>query len=242
MVFATGSWGPLFYVNFVWITSYQVDMVNPSLKHAQVTTMITLLILSVASPLMGQYVDRGATTRDGKGFYEYVSITLVRSYSAVAVLAVPAYLAMASGDPTLAFFGQLLLVPPAATAGAVTGALIASSFSISRRYVSCALTYNIGQCLFSSSALVVVTAMAQDWDTWTPGIYISALAGMCALSTYLSRDAVQQACEQSTTTEEALADALRNTFSDRATLAQATAAEPTENPMTADSAVGEDTP
>jgi MHS family proline/betaine transporter-like MFS transporter len=207
MMLATGAWGPVFYVCFIWMTAYQHDIVDPNLKDARATTLVMLLLLAVLTPYAGGWVDRQVA--GSKDMHRALSTWLLRAWAVLAVVSMPAFLLISRGDVFLTLLGQLMLVPSVAVAGSVTGALLASSFSISSRYVSTGITYNLGQCLFSSSSLVVVTAMAQDWATWTPGLYVSLVALTSAVALYAFQSYVADCRDANATAEEVRADQVK---------------------------------
>jgi len=174
LIVAAGAWGPCFYVTFIWMPTYEKDILDPGVNEARIIAIFALLVLSICTPWVGSIADRVLSRSEN--FEITLQNLLFYAYTGLVFVSIPSFLVASMGGVACYVAAVLMAIPFMALAGCTTGAFVASQFPVDSRYLSTSLSYNLGQCVFSSSALFVVTYMAQSWATWTPGVFVAAVA------------------------------------------------------------------
>jgi len=102
--------------------------------------------------------------------------------AAMAVIAVPAFLMIVSGQLWLVIAGQLLYVLPLAFYSAGSSTVFVEIFQTRTRFTSAAVSYNVGYALLGGTAPIIGTWLVQSTGSAvSPGIYLAVYAAAVAL-------------------------------------------------------------
>jgi len=168
--------GSGYYVLFTFMPTFlKGDGIGFSIGTALVVTASSLVAICIAIPLMGALSDRIGRKR-----------VIAGAAIAMAIVAVPSYALIATGQLGLAILGACIMAVVFAGHTAVIHILIVELFPTRIRYSAYGLGYNISSALFGGTAPLLMTwLIGITGNVYMPAIYavITALGTLVAVLT-----------------------------------------------------------
>ena len=172
--------GSGYYVLFSYMPTFlKGKQLNFTIGEALLVTACSLVVICIAIPFMGALSDRVGRKR-----------VIAGAAIAMAVLGIPSYALIATGNMGLAILGASIMAVVFAGHTAVIHILIVELFPTRVRYSAYGLGYNISSALFGGTAPLLMTwLIAETNNIYMPAFYavITALGTLAAVSTVKDR-------------------------------------------------------
>ncbi|MFD1213210.1 MFS transporter [Arthrobacter sp. GCM10027362] len=172
--------GSGYYVLFSYMPTFlKGERLNFSIGEALLVTACSLVVICVAIPFMGALSDRLGRKK-----------VIAGSALAMALVGIPAYALIATGNMGLAILGASIMAIVFAGHTAVIHILIVELFPTRVRYSAYGLGYNISSALFGGTAPLLMTwLISTTGNIYMPAFYavITALGTLAAVSTVKDR-------------------------------------------------------
>jgi len=172
--------GSGYYVLFSYMPTFlKGKQLNFTISEALLVTACSLVVICIAIPFMGALSDRIGRKK-----------VIAGSAIAMAVLGIPSYALIATGNMALAILGACIMAIVFAGHTAVIHILIVELFPTRVRYSAYGLGYNISSALFGGTAPLLMTwLISSTGNIYMPAFYavITALGTLAAVSTVKDR-------------------------------------------------------
>ena len=172
--------GSGYYVLFSYMPTFlKGKQLNFTIGEALLVTACSLVVICIAIPFMGALSDRVGRKK-----------VIAGSAIAMAILGIPAYALIATGEMALAILGASIMAVVFAGHTAVIHILIVELFPTRVRYSAYGLGYNISSALFGGTAPLLMTwLISSTGNIYMPAFYavITALGTLAAVSTVKDR-------------------------------------------------------
>ncbi|WP_337060655.1 MFS transporter [Kineococcus sp. G2] len=172
--------GSGYYVLFSYMPTFlKGDRIGFSIGTALIVTASSLVAICIAIPIMGALSDRIGRKK-----------VIAGAAVAMAIVAVPAYALIATGQVLLAVLGACTMAVVFAGHTAVIHILIVELFPTRIRYSAYGLGYNISSALFGGTAPLLMTwLIGTTGNVYMPAFYavVTALGTLAAVSTVKDR-------------------------------------------------------
>jgi MFS transporter, MHS family, proline/betaine transporter len=171
--------GSGYYVLFSYMPTFlKSKQIGFSTGTALLVTAVSLVVISIAIPIMGRLSDRVGRKR-----------VIAGSAIAMAVAGIPCYALIVTGNIGLAILGACLMAFIFAGHTAVIHILIVELFPTRVRYSAYGLGYNISAALFGGTAPLLMTLLIPHFGIYVPAYYavLTALGTLAAVSTVKDR-------------------------------------------------------
>ena len=100
----------------------------------------------------------------------------------LAILVIPAFLLITSGNVWVALLGQLVYILPLLVFGAGSATIFVEIFQTKTRFTSAAVSYNVGYALLGGTAPLVGTWLVETTGSAiSPGVYLAIYAAIVFL-------------------------------------------------------------
>ncbi|MEM7442011.1 MAG: MFS transporter [Pseudomonadota bacterium] len=168
-----GFMGALFYVTFVYLTTYLTEVVGTGRSAVLEINTVAMIVLVIVMPLFGLLSDRIGRKP-----------VIIGSAVGTLVLSYPLFLLLHSGNVGLEVVGDLgLAVLMGASLGPMP-ALMAELYPKEIRYSATAFSYNLPVAIFGGTAPLIATFLvAETGNDYSPAFYLIVMAviGLAAL-------------------------------------------------------------
>lgn len=172
--------GSGYYVLFSYMPTFlKGKAINFSISEALLVTACSLVVICIAIPFMGALSDRVGRKN-----------VIAGSAIAMAVVGIPCYWLIATGNMGLAVLGASIMAVVFAGHTAVIHILIVELFPTRVRYSAYGLGYNISSALFGGTAPLLMTwLISSTGNIYMPAFYavLTALGTLAAVSTVKDR-------------------------------------------------------
>ena len=171
--------GSGYYVLFSYMPTFlKSQQIGFDTGTALLVTAASLVVISIAIPIMGKLSDRVGRKR-----------VIAGAAIAMAIAGVPCYALIVTGNVALAILGACLMAFIFAGHTAVIHILIVELFPTRVRYSAYGLGYNISSALFGGTAPLLMTLLIPQFGIYVPAWYavITALGTLAAVSTVKDR-------------------------------------------------------
>lgn len=172
--------GSGYYVLFSYMPTFlKGKAINFSISEALLVTACSLIVICIAIPFMGALSDRVGRKN-----------VIAGSAIAMAIVGIPCYWLIATGNMGLAILGACIMAIVFAGHTAVIHILIVELFPTRVRYSAYGLGYNISSALFGGTAPLLMTwLISGTGNIYMPAFYavITALGTLAAVSTVKDR-------------------------------------------------------
>jgi len=172
--------GAGYYVLFSYMPTFlKSKAINFSIGDALLVTACSLVAVCIAIPFMGSLSDRVGRKK-----------VIAWSAVAMAVLGVPCYALITTGDMGLAILGASLMAVVFAGHTAVIHILMVELFPTRIRYSAYGLGYNVSAALFGGTAPLLMTwLISTTGNIYMPAFYavLTAVGTLIAVSTVTDR-------------------------------------------------------
>ncbi|MEU9155909.1 MFS transporter [Streptomyces sp. NPDC048417] len=166
--------GSGYYVLFSYMPTFMSSELHFSKVQGLLVTASSLVAISIAIPYMGRLSDRVGRKK-----------VLAGAAIAMAVVAIPCYLLIGTGNVPLAVLGACVMAVVFAGHTGVIHILLVELFPTRVRYSAYGLGYNISSALFGGTAPLLMTwLIAETGDVNMPAFYavVTALGTLVAVS------------------------------------------------------------
>lgn len=157
-------------MGFYFLTGYFVAYVQTasdlSRDQSLMINAAAMLLYTIVLPFMGHFGDKlGRRTM------------LIWGAVAIALLAIPSFMLVTSGNLGIALIGQLIFVICICVYGGGCYTFFVEVFSTRTRFTSAAVSYNVGYAIFGGTAPFIGTWLV-DSTGWavSPGVYVTVMA------------------------------------------------------------------
>ncbi|MFI5085176.1 MAG: MFS transporter [Actinomycetales bacterium] len=172
--------GSGYYVLFSYMPTFlKGKQLNFTISNALIVTACSLVAICIAIPFMGALSDRIGRKK-----------VIAASAIAMAIVGIPAYALIATGNMGLAILGACIMAVVFAGHTAVIHILIVELFPTRVRYSAYGLGYNISSAVFGGTAPLLLTwLISLTGNIYMPAFYavITALGTLIAVSTVKDR-------------------------------------------------------
>jgi len=171
--------GSGYYVLFSYMPTFlKSQQIGFDTGTALLVTAASLVVISIAIPIMGKLSDRVGRKR-----------VIAGAAIAMAIAGVPCYALIVTGNLALAILGACLMALIFAGHTAVIHILIVELFPTRVRYSAYGLGYNISSALFGGTAPLLMTLLIPQFGIYVPAWYavLTALGTLAAVSTVKDR-------------------------------------------------------
>jgi len=171
--------GSGYYVLFSYMPTFlKSQQIGFDTGTALLVTAASLVVISIAIPIMGKLSDRVGRKR-----------VIAGAAIAMAIAGVPCYALIVTGNLALAILGACLMAFIFAGHTAVIHILIVELFPTRVRYSAYGLGYNISSALFGGTAPLLMTLLIPQFGIYVPAWYavLTALGTLAAVSTVKDR-------------------------------------------------------
>lgn len=172
--------GSGYYVLFSFMPTFlKGKQLNFSISEALLVTACSLVAICIAIPIMGSLSDRIGRKK-----------VIAGSAIAMAIVGIPSYALIATGQMGLAILGACIMAVAFAGHTAVIHILIVELFPTRVRYSAYGLGYNVSSALFGGTAPLLMTwLISSTGNIYMPAFYavITALGTLLAVSTVKDR-------------------------------------------------------
>jgi len=172
--------GSGYYVLFSYMPTFlKGKNLNFSIGQALLITACSLVVICIAIPFMGALSDRVGRKK-----------VIAGSAIAMAVVGIPAYALIATGEMGLAILGACIMAVVFAGHTAVIHILLIELFPTRVRYSAYGLGYNLSSAVFGGTAPLLMTwLISSTGNIYMPAFYavITALGTLVAVSTVKDR-------------------------------------------------------
>jgi MHS family proline/betaine transporter-like MFS transporter len=172
--------GSGYYVLFSYMPTFlKGKQINFTIGEALIVTACSLVVICIAIPFMGALSDKVGRKK-----------VIAGSAIAMAIVGIPAYALIATGNIGLAILGASIMAVVFAGHTAVIHILIVELFPTRVRYSAYGLGYNISSALFGGTAPLLMTwLISSTGNIYMPAFYavITALGTLAAVSTVKDR-------------------------------------------------------
>lgn len=172
--------GSGYYVLFSYMPTFlKGKAINFSISEALLVTACSLVVICIAIPFMGALSDRVGRKN-----------VIAGSAIAMAVVGIPCYWLIATGNMGLAVLGASIMAVVFAGHTAVIHILIVELFPTRVRYSAYGLGYNISSALFGGTAPLLMTwLISSTGNIYMPAFYavLTALGTLAAVGTVKDR-------------------------------------------------------
>lgn len=172
--------GSGYYVLFSYMPTFlKGKQLNFGMGEALLVTACSLVVICIAIPVMGSLSDRIGRKKVIEG-----------SAIGMAVLGIPSYALIATGQMGLAILGACIMAAVFAGHTAVIHILIVELFPTRVRYSAYGLGYNVSSALFGGTAPLLMTwLISSTGNVYMPAFYavVTALGTLAAVSTVKDR-------------------------------------------------------
>ncbi|WP_125616004.1 MFS transporter [Specibacter cremeus] len=172
--------GSGYYVLFSYMPTFlKGKALHFSIGEALVVTACSLVVICFAIPVMGALSDRVGRKR-----------VIAGSAIAMAIIGIPAYGLIATGNMGLAILGACLMAVVFAGHTAVIHILLVELFPTRVRYSAYGLGYNVSSAVFGGTAPLLMTwLITSTGNIYMPAFYavVTALGTLIAVSTVKDR-------------------------------------------------------
>lgn len=172
--------GSGYYVLFSFMPTFlKGEQINFGVGEALLVTACSLVVICIAIPFMGSLSDRIGRKK-----------VIAGSAIAMAVVGIPSYALIATGEMGLAILGACIMAIAFSGHTAVIHILIVELFPTRVRYSAYGLGYNVSSALFGGTAPLLMTwLIASTGNIYMPAFYavITALGTLLAVSTVQDR-------------------------------------------------------
>ncbi len=166
VIFVLGLTAMGFYFLSGYFPAFVQTSGNLSRETSLLITAFSLSLYAILLPIGGYIGDRVGRKP-----------MLIAGSAALAVLAIPAFLLVTSGNVGLAMLGQALFVLPLTIYGGGCYTFFVEIFTTKTRFTSAAISYNVAYALFGGTAPLVGTALVGATALpYAPGIYVAVAA------------------------------------------------------------------
>lgn len=132
---------------------------------------IIMAVMSLATPLGGLLGDKIGRR----------PMLLIGSVG-IAILAIPSFMLITSGNVTTALLGQLVYILPLLFFSAGSATIFVEIFQTKTRFTSAAVSYNVGYALLGGTAPMIGTWLVESTGSVvSPGIYLAIYAAIVFL-------------------------------------------------------------
>lgn len=177
VVFIMGLTAMGFYFLSGYFISYVETVGGLSRNQALLLNGLAMLAYTLLLPLFGAVSDKVGRRP-----------MMIAGTITLAVLAVPAFLLVTSGDLWLALLGQLIFVLAMTIYGGGCYTFFVEVFDPKTRFTSAAFSYNLGYALLGGTAPFVGAALVDVTDVpFSPAYYVIAIALLVLLFIFLGR-------------------------------------------------------
>lgn len=177
VVFIMGLTAMGFYFLSGYFISYVETVGGLSRNQALLLNGLAMLAYTLLLPLFGAVSDKVGRRP-----------MMIAGTITLAVLAVPAFLLVTSGDLWLALLGQLIFVLAMTIYGGGCYTFFVEVFDPKTRFTSAAFSYNLGYALLGGTAPFVGAALVDATDVpFSPAYYVIAIALLVLLFIFLGR-------------------------------------------------------
>lgn len=156
-------------MGFYSVSGYFVPYVQTvghlSREASLVANGAAMLLYTIILPLFGRMGDRVGRRP-----------MLIAGAVAIAVLSIPSFMMVTSGNFALALLGQALFVVAICIYGGGCYTFFVEAFTTRTRFTSAAVSYNVGYAVFGGSVPFISTALQRTGVPWSPGAYIAIMA------------------------------------------------------------------
>ncbi|GAB3399047.1 MFS transporter [Amycolatopsis echigonensis] len=171
--------GAGYYVLFTYMPTFMSKILHFSSVQGLLVTAVALVSISIAIPFAGALSDRIGRKK-----------VIAGSAAAMAVLGVPCYLLIATGNVGLAILGASVMAVVFAGHTAIIHILLVELFPTRVRYSAYGLGYNVSSAVFGGTAPLLMTFLiGQTGNTTIPAFYVvlTALGTLIAVSRVIDR-------------------------------------------------------
>lgn len=172
--------GSGYYVLFSFMPTFlKGKQLNFSISEALLVTACSLVAICIAIPFMGSLSDRIGRKK-----------VIAGSAIAMAIVGIPSYALIATGQMGLAILGACIMAVAFAGHTAVIHILIVELFPTRVRYSAYGLGYNVSSALFGGTAPLLMTwLISSTGNIYMPAFYavLTALGTLLAVSTVKDR-------------------------------------------------------
>lgn len=172
--------GSGYYVLFSFMPTFlKGKQLNFSISEALLVTACSLVAICIAIPFMGSLSDRIGRKK-----------VIARSAIAMAIVGIPSYALIGTGQMGLAILGACIMAVAFAGHTAVIHILIVELFPTRVRYSAYGLGYNVSSALFGGTAPLLMTwLISSTGNIYMPAFYavLTALGTLLAVSTVKDR-------------------------------------------------------
>lgn len=159
-----------FYTFYVYLPTYLTTVSALSMGTALTLNTFCMALMALLIPLMGKLSDRVIPKR-----------LLTVGATALALVTVPLFSWLSSGQLTWIATAQVLITLCVATYMGPFFAVVATLFPVSGRYTGLSISYNLASALFGGTApLMAAVLMERSGSILAPGWYV-ALCAVCSL-------------------------------------------------------------
>ncbi|WP_287899899.1 MFS transporter [Arthrobacter sp.] len=168
-------------MGFYFLSAYFVSYVQTA---GHLTREQSLLVNASALALYAILLPFGGRLSDRFGRKPL----LIAGAAALAVLSVPSFALVTSGDTMLALLGQSLFVVALCVYGGGCYTFFVEIFTTRTRFTSAAVSYNVAYALFGGTAPFIGTALVgASGVPFMPGVYMAAAAAVVLLLLLFTR-------------------------------------------------------
>lgn len=175
-VFLLASWGPMYYLCFVWISYYLANIVTMTAGDPWTLNCCMLFFHITLMPIFGIIVDHFGLRLGNKMLaYKYaLQICAATSFT----MAFPAFYLLASNHLGLVLAGYFCFVAPLSLFGAAMPPFVINRFPVQLRVTGLGLSFNVAQATFTSSTTIICTLLVAH--STSPAYYVMSMAALTA--------------------------------------------------------------
>ncbi|WP_312179551.1 MFS transporter [Arthrobacter sp.] len=160
----------LMALSFYFLAGYFVSFLQTAggLSRAQSLGLnaIVMALMATGAPLTGLIGDKVGRRP-----------MLLAGSAGLAILVIPAFLLITSGNVGVALLGQLVYIIPLLVFGAGSSTIFVEIFQTKTRFTSAAVSYNVGYALLGGTAPLVGTWLVETTGSVvSPGVYLAVYA------------------------------------------------------------------